>query len=429
MQCDNKRNYLKPLILVLLVTIFPLRSWADNSPTFWNTFTPPEFHGLLETRAGCRLQSDSYEKDASVMEFRLQGELFTQNDWAEFKFKGDAWYDGIIERPQTDTREAWVFVRPSETLDIKLGRQILTWGTGDLVFLNDLFPKDWQSYFIGRNKEYLKAPSDALKLSYFSNFANIDVVYTPKFDSDRFITGEYVSYWNGSLGRISGNDVTNSFSQPDEWFTDDEVAVRLYKNVNNYEYALYGYWGFWKRPGGETISGTSIFPKLSVYGASARGKVGQGIGNAEIAYYMSEDDRSGSNPLINNSEMRFVLGYTQDLAKDLNASLQYYIEHMLKYSEYRDNLSGGVIRDRDRHVITLQLTQLLMNQNLELSLSSYYSPSDKDAYLRPTIQYKYTDKVVIEGGANIFFGEKKHTFFGQFEKNTNIFAAIRYSFF
>ena len=429
MQCDNKRNYLKPLILVLLVTIFPLRSWADNSPTFWNTFTPPEFHGLLETRAGSRLQSDSYEKDASVMEFRLQGEFFTQNDWAEFKFKGDAWYDGIIERAETDTREAWVFVRPSETLDIKLGRQILTWGTGDLVFLNDLFPKDWQSYFIGRNKEYLKAPSDALKLSYFSNFANIDVVYTPKFDSDRFITGEYVSYWNGNLGRISGNDVTNSFNQPDKWFADDEVAVRLYKNINNYEYALYGYSGFWKRPGGETISGTSIFPKLSVYGASARGKVGQGIGNAEIAYYMSEDDRSGSNPLINNSEMRFVLGYTQDLAKDLNASLQYYIEHMLKYSEYRDNLSGGKVRDRDRHVITLQLTQLLMNQNLELSLSSYYSPSDNDAYLRPTIQYKYSDKVIIEGGANIFFGEKKHTFFGQFEKNTNIFAAIRYSFF
>ncbi len=62
---------------------------------------------------------------------------------------------------------------------ITLGRQILTWGTGDLVFINDLFPKDWVSFFIGRDVEYLKAPSDALKVSAFSSWANLDLVYTP----------------------------------------------------------------------------------------------------------------------------------------------------------------------------------------------------------------------------------------------------------
>ncbi|MFW6031595.1 MAG: hypothetical protein ACOC9T_03300, partial [Myxococcota bacterium] len=32
-------------------------------------------------------------------------------------------------------------------------------GTGDLVFLNDLFPKDWRSFLLGRDLDYLKAPS------------------------------------------------------------------------------------------------------------------------------------------------------------------------------------------------------------------------------------------------------------------------------
>jgi hypothetical protein len=74
-------------------------------------------------------------------------------------------------------------------MDVKLGRQILTWGTGDLIFINDLFPKDWISFFIGRDTDYLKAPSDAIKVSLFGEQANLDIVYTPQFDSDRFIEG------------------------------------------------------------------------------------------------------------------------------------------------------------------------------------------------------------------------------------------------
>ncbi len=425
-------NTYELLVLILFLVLMFLKPHVHaaegNENFFPDQFAPVEIHGFLEMRAGCRTQKDSNERGRSVMEGRLQAEFFTYTDWAEFKYKGDVWGDGVTERGEYDTREAWVFSRPTESLDIKVGRQVLTWGTGDLVFLNDMFPKDWQSYFIGRDKEYLKAPSDAAKISFFTKPANIDVVYTPKFDPDRYITGEYISYWNGTQKSIAGQDKRVHSKKPDSWFQDDEVAMRVYRNINNYELALYGYRGFWKRPGGQTPSGIAIFPGLNVYGASARGQVGPGIGNIELAYYQSADDESGSDPLINNSEMRYLAGYTQDLAKDFNVSLQYYVEQLLDYSDYKASLTGGPARDRGRHVITLQLTKLLMNQNLELSLSSYYSPSDRDAYLRPNIRYKYNDKIVLEGGANIFLGEESHTFFGQFENNTNIYAAVRYSF-
>lgn len=400
----------------------------ENDNSFLDRLPPIEIHGFFELRAGCRTQEDPYEEDISVMEARLQMELSSYTEWAEFKYKGDVWGDGVTDRIEHDTREAWIFSRPADFLDIKLGRQILTWGTGDLVFLNDLFPKDWQSYFIGRDKEYLKAPSDALKISFFTNPANIDVVYTPKFDPDRFITGEYISYWNGTQERIVGRDAQVVSNTPDSWFKDYEIAIRVYRNIRNYELALYGYRGFWKSPGGQTPSGISIFPRLNVYGASARGRVGPGIGNIELAYYQSVDDENGSNPLINNSEMRYLAGYTQDIGKDFNVSLQYYVEQMMDYDEYRNSLTGSQAQDRFRHVITLQLTKLLMNQNLELSLSGYYSPSDQDAYLRPLINYKYTDHVSLGAGANIFLGENSYTFFGQFENNTNVYAAVRYSF-
>ena len=69
-----------------------------------------------------------------------------------------------------------------------------------------------------------------------------------------------------------------------------------------------------------------------------------------------------------------------------------------------------------------------MNQNLTLSLFAFYSPSDHDAYLRPKIKYRIDDHWSAEAGGNIFVGENEHTFFGQFEKNTNLYIGVRYSF-
>jgi hypothetical protein len=248
----------------------------------------------------------------------------------------------------------------------------------------------------------------------------------PQFDPDRYINGEYISHWDGT--GLSGQENQLSAQTPDQWFEDDELALRLYKNVKNYELVLYGYHGFWKQPAGLWDSGEYIFPKLSALGFSARGRVGQGVGNIEFAYYRSEDDTGGTDPLINNSELRYLMGYNQDLARDFNASFQYYVEQILDYDAYEDSLTEGTARDRFRQVITLQVTQLLMNQNLELSFCAYVCPSEVDAYLKPKIQYKWTDDITVETGANIFIGEDVYTFFGQFEDNTNVYAALRYSF-
>ncbi|MHC4438881.1 MAG: DUF1302 family protein [Planctomycetota bacterium] len=401
---------------------------AEVEESFFSEL-PVEMHGFYEFRGGYRLQNDKYQKDMSIMEGRFQFDLFSYFDWGDVKVKGDALGDLVTEEGDFDLREANVFTRPTDFMDLKVGRQILTWGTGDLIFINDLFPKDWQSFFIGRDTEYLKAPSDAAKVSLFGDSANLDIAYTPKFDPDRYIKGERISYWNPNLGRTAGRDAIIHTDKPDEWFRDSEIAARLYKNIENYELAFYGYSGHWKSPGGQDpVTNQAIFPDLNVYGASLRGNVGEGIGNVEIGYYDSADDQSGNDPMINNSEMRYLVGYTQEIGKDLTMGLQYYIEQMLDYGAYKRNLPSGPARDEDRHLTTLRLTKLLMNQNLQLSLFTYYSPSDKDVYMRPNVNYKVSDNVAVEVGSNIFFGDYPHTFFGQFQDNTNIYTSLRYSF-
>ncbi len=235
------------------------------------------------------------------------------------------------------------------------------------------------------------------------------------------------------LGRQAGRDAVVDARVPDTWFDDSEWAVRVFKNIKAYELAGYGYWGYWKTPAGmDAISRKVTFPRLSVYGASIRGPIAKGIGNVEVGYYDSRQDRSGSNPLIRNSEFRFLLGYERDLpeiAHDLTVAFQYYVEWMTDYDDYVNSLPPNAPKaDERHHMVTFRITKLLMNQNLTLSMFTYYSPSDCDAYLRPQIRYKIDDHWSVQIGGNIFMGKYNHTFFGQFDRNTNIYASLRCSF-
>ena len=401
-----------------------------------------DLHGFVDVRGGTRTQDDPNQRDTSLCEARLQTDITRMGDVATLQVRIDFLYDYVSDDTdldleegtgEIDLREANILFFPFEFMDMKLGRQILTWGTGDLLFINDLFPKDWQSFFIGRDEEYLKAPSDSVFTSLFPAFVNIDVAYTPRFDSDRYIRGERVSFWNPMLGRRSGSENIIDAEKPDDCFDDDEMAIRVYRNIEGYEVALYGYDGFWKSPKGmDPITSNAIFPKLWAYGASVRGPLGNGLFNLEMGHYVSDEDESGDDPFVPNSEVRFLAGYEREVAKNLTAKFQYYLEYMQDYDNYIDSLDSlpgsQNPRDEDRHVLTLRITKLTLNQNMTLSFFGYYSPSDEDAYLRPVIKYKATDSWLLIAGGNIFVGEEDHTFFGQFDKNNNVYGALRYSF-
>ena len=399
---------------------------AERSGPKW----PFPLHGFVDTRAGVRLDHDeAVPRDFILGETRLQ--LETGHAWNRLSldFTGDVLLDGVMEEADFDLRRLRLTWTPLPNVDLRAGRQVLTWGTGDLLFINDLFPKDYVSFLIGRDQEYLKAPSDSLRVGWYNAWMNVELVYTPQFTPDIFITGERISYYQPFLRRRAGRDNPVTWNAPTQWFDNDEIALRLYRTLGKYEVALYAYDGYWKSPGGQTLlPPRAVFPRLSVYGASLRGPVGRGIANVEVGYYDSRDDRRGRDWLVNNSEFRLLLGYEQEIGRELTASVQYYLEHMMDYGGYRRQPRFLPRRDQDRHLFTLRLTKLLMNQNLTVSFFTFYSPSDGDAYFRPHVSYKLSDAWRVEGGANIFVGRADSTFFGQLEENSNVYAGVRWSF-
>jgi hypothetical protein len=391
---------------------------------------PAGLHGFVQASVGPRIHSDPVQsKEFTLAEIRLQAAYDRAWKHVSLDVKGDLVLDAVLEKVETDLRQLRLTFRPAGSVDLQLGRQVMTWGTGDLLFINDLFPKDWQSFFIGRDEEYLKAPSNALRAGWFAGQVSLDLVYTPKFTPDRYIRGERISFWDPVGGGFRGEDMPLGVDLPDEPFTDDEIAARIYGNVGSYEIAGYGYKGFWKSPGGfDPVTMLATFPALDVWGASARGPLGPGIGNVEVGYYDSRDDPDGGDPFVRNSELRLLAGYELELGRELTGGFQYYLEHMLDHERYLGSLPGGEPRDENRHVLTTRITKLLKNQTLIPSIFFYYSPSDGDAYVRPNLVWKRSDHQIVEFGANLFIGRDDFTFFGQFENASNVYGSIRFQF-
>ncbi len=413
-----------------------LESDDDDEPLI------PTPTGFLEARSGVRTQSDPHERRASISEARLHLDFERMYESAVLRLAADLLADGLARtwRPDLETgegsldlREANVSLSPHPSMDLKVGRQVLTWGTGDLVFINDMFPKDWVSFFVGRDDEYLKAPSDAVKLGLFSDAANLEVAYTPRFDPDRFITGERLSYYDPALGRTAGRDAIQDPLVPDDWFSDDELALRVSRNVGRYELAAYGYWGRWKSPAGmDPDTGRGTFPRLNTYGASARTQMGGGIANVEVGYYDSRQDPDGDDPLVDNSQIRTLIGFERDLPElthDLTLGVQYYVEALLDHDDYQRTKPAEIPeRDELRHLITTRVTKQFLEQRLRVSLFGYFSPSDDDVYVRTSANYAIDDSWSVMCGVNLFAGDDEHTFFGQFEDNTNVWFGLRFGF-
>jgi len=370
-------------------------------------------------------------------EFRTQLTARDDMDKASFFARIDLVSDAADEsRSKIDVREAFIKLYLANWVDVKFGRQVATWGTGDLVFANDLFAKDWDAFFTGMNDSYLKPPQDLLRLTFYRGGTTAELALSPHFTPDNLPLRSELSTFDPFLQQtVSGADGP-MIEQPTHSLTNGEVFARVFGYARNFEWALYGYKGFWPTPQGlfrtETSAGL-YHPKLYSTGASLRGPLGSYLFNIEGAMYISPDDEDGDNPMIPNSQLRGFVGLEKSLAGDWTISAQYYGEQMLDYDKYEAaHLAafGGTDLPYDelRSTVTTRITKFMLNQTLQLSLFGYLGVSDEDWHLRPMVSYKITDAVTWTTGANLMDGDKPHTMFGQFRDNSNVYMRLRYSF-
>jgi hypothetical protein len=318
----------------------------------------------------------------------------------------------------------------SEKWDARIGRQVITWGVGDLLFINDVFPKDFEAFFSGRPMEYLKKGIDGAKVGLYPGFVNFEFIVITSFEPNNY--PDPSRFW--MFDPMAG--ITNRETQdPYKDFHKSETALRVYRDVAGFDTSLYYYQGFSRQPSmmpDNPLTPTKLtlfYPELSVYGASVQGRALSGVLSFETGYYDSRQDRHGTDPMIPNSQTRYLIGYQRQLWEDFTLGLQYYGEYMQDYSAYVQNLPFGFPQDkRLQQLASVRLTQFMIHQTLRLSFFAFYGLSDRDYLLNPEVKYNLTDAVWIALGGNVFGGEKTYTRFGQIAKNDNVYTQIRYEF-
>ena len=394
-----------------------------------------EIHGFLlgnySLRTSDQKPSGEEGRDFLLAEERLRLDLFgwTESIEASARVKGDFILDHVAEELDVDLREAYLDYTTGN-FDFRLGRQIVTWGVGDLLFINDVFPKDYVSFFSGRPLEYLKIGSDALRSSYSSELVNAEFLVIPFFEPNNLPTPERFLFFDPFADVPSREK-----EEPATTLENTQLALRVYRRIKDFDVSAYAYRGFWLTPSvkpDDLSSPTGVitfYPELSVYGLSAQGSALGGVLSFETGYYQSREDEGGKDPFIPNSQIRFLIGYQRQIWEDFTLGAQYYGEIMKDYSAYLNSLPPGFPALKEyRDIVTLRLVQFLKNQTLRLSLFTFYSPADNDYFIKPQVSYKFTDKLSATLGANIIGGETDTMFFGQFDKNDNIYMWIRYDF-
>jgi hypothetical protein len=392
-------------------------------------------HGFVQAASSYRLiwpdacpptQSLACEEPFVLGEGRLRLELAPRGEWWALNVKTELIYDAVGREVDVDLREGYLGLR-FPALDLQVGRQIITWGVGDLIFINDVFPKDWVAFISGLPLEYLKKGSDAVSATAHWAGTSLQLVLTPHFVADTVPeAGGRLSFFDPA-GAIE----SRTTDTPPASIENMEAGLRAFRNVLGWDVSLYAYRGFFHSPAEEVEPGPQVrlfFPPLNVYGASAQGSALGGVLSFEAGYYDSRSDRSGRDPAVPNSSIQFLVGYQREVVPDLTVSGQYYVQVRQDYGAYLDTRSPAMPDCcAARHVLTLRLTQLLFHQTLRLGLYVLGSPNEEDWYVNPEVSYQVTDAISASVGFNVFGGPPSSQY-GQFKGDSNIHTVLRYAF-
>jgi len=384
-----------------------------------------DIHGYLEYRLGGYTQGYDY---ASINEARLQLAFSHRfSDVTNFVFRSDAVHDEVENDSYIEVRELYINTSLSESTQAKLGRQIITWGMADFVYVNDLFAKDYLASFIGRDvdSEYSRKPNDALRLTqYWGEDNSLEVVGVARLEPDGIVTSDRHTPIQENLSTYPKAEDIGDFEKP-------FYALRYLGSILGQEVGLYHYNGYWPTPQGIDLSiPQTYYPKLRTYGASIRGNLAKGIYFAEAAYYDSVEDRDGDNPLIANSQVRWYAGYEQEIFKSMTGSIQYYQEIRLNQTAYEkaQKSINQEVRDKIYQTLTLRFNNYFYKQTFGMTTLLHGSLNEKDAYLRVGLFYKGSDRWMLQGGVNVFRGEDPSTQIGMLEDLSNVYAAVRVNF-
>jgi hypothetical protein len=372
-----------------------------------------------ETRA-CGLMLGEQRMQARLSAYSAAGELEGQ-----LTGRIDVLHDTVLERSAIEPLELYLELKHRSVM-LRAGRQVITWGSGDLLYVNDVFPKDWEAFFLGRPLEYLKPGFDSVRLVV----PHAELVVAPRPESDRMPRPDRFI-----LPASPWSDLPVVLPAGGWQLGDAEVALRLSALVSGWQLDGYAAWvhhrGSVLVPD-DAAAPTALelrSPRVLTAGASVAGPFLGGIWNLEAGYQHAHEDADGDAPFIPNSTLEVFTGYARPVWSDASAGVQASLAVMRDHERYLGTLPPGAPREPELEwTFTLRLSQQLLRQTLDVGAFLVGGATRHDCFASLTARYRVTDALTLVGGANIFAGSRRSPVFGALADNTNVHLSLRYGF-
>ncbi len=388
--------------------------WGEDTATHWS--------GHLEAAISTRFDRDPlFGQRATRAELKGQLEVSHDLERGQLSAKLDLHVDGIEDGLWFDLREGLLSLPLGDRAHARIGRQVLSWGTGDLLFINDRFPKDFETPLAGGEDLYFKAPSNSLRLDWRFEALSVDLAWTPRFTPDRYIDGQRLGFFDARSGaRVGGADLIDA-REPRGGLNSGEWGLRLHRRHEGVEYALYAYRGFDKQPLGADAQGRPSHFRRDSAGFSLRGPVSGGIASFEAGREWSGANLDAVAARVPHKTSA-MLAFEKEWRPKLTVGLQLYAErHDAEFA------NASPLNGESRQLVSLRISRQALRDRLNLSAIAFHSPDQHDRWLRLTASHRLSDQWLLGASANVF-GGREQRFFGQLEDDSNAGVWVRRQF-
>lgn len=447
------------LFLAVLLILFSLNTAAQDfgGGSFYSSSeeTKTSLSGNIYPEFRIFSDGDIEENLKGALELSYPGDIHQFNVLIDYK---------IGAADQVEFNEVY-YKYFGDKYNFLIGKNRLVWGKGDQVHVLDNLNGEDLSDFI--NPDYLdrQIGEEMVKIDrYFrGGSANLEFVYTPNFTPNRTADDPDSPLGNWIINPLAGQDLTlNDISastgyQQEEIINkvadafaeeDNQFGLRFTDSRGGTDYGFSYYKGYLREPSynkkvlkGEInnrqdfdqllVEADLHYDEVDIFGFELA-RVIAGINSRfELAYYRT-DDTEGSNPIVRNNKIGWVIGGDKDLAlSNLNLNIQFTGEKILDDDQIDSNNNLDIqYRDDEEYInhrAIVSLEDSYQNEKIIPKLSWVYNLRDNDYSLEVEIDYELQQDLNLIFAHKIFEGDADTTF-GQFEDNDYSSLALEYSF-
>ncbi len=337
-------------------------------------------------------------------------------------------------RREARIEKAFAWFQVSDSLDLKLGRQIVVWGKSDNIRVTDVLnPLNMTLPGLTDIKD-LREPVFMSRLDYYYRDWTISAVLLPENMPNQL--PPFGSEFYAFPSALQENEVSS-------WAMDTLGAgVSLSRTVGAIDFASYLASLYDRQPfinihdsaGGQVPYFDYI--RVQMIGTAMNLVKGNVLYKSEIAYFngiqlsaSSVTDTSGrviwKQPHGSYSRVDLLIGLEYSGFKNTDLSYEVCDRHYLDLDHAAR--ACGINNHTVQHA--LRFSRHFINETLELSLlaSFYGKMADDGGFLRLKAEYDWSDSIQVDGGV-IFYESGSQPLLRQAGDNDKLFFSLTYSF-